>query len=191
MAAGQVTETKTIQVRNDPEEIDRVTRKYGLFFWSVQGTQITDTKNTTYSVVGDTIFRETEHTNYATITLTRDKLMPRYEEVTELEKLLEQKEAMKGEMLSVPTIRFHIISRASLIFSILIAIPAILDKRIFLGIIILLAGGGIWYFSKKRGTNNKNLINELDEALKASPTINEILQQAQALNTEILREMRA
>ena len=84
------TETKIIQVNNDPQVINETNALYGSFGWIVQNVQITHTKNSTvtHEQVGDVIFenKETETINYATITYQRSRGMDHYDEIAALER---------------------------------------------------------------------------------------------------------
>lgn len=86
-----VMETKVIQVRNDPEEINRSNEEWGRFGWSVLSIQVTHSQNTkTYTkgfdyYTGDKTV-ETTTINYATITYQRDKEGKNYSRFAELEK---------------------------------------------------------------------------------------------------------
>lgn len=186
----QFSETKTVQVRNDPEVIDRVNARNSIFFWAVQSTQITDTKNTSFSRVGDTLYQEVEHTNYATITYTRDKTMPRYEEVTAIEKQLEQKEMWRAEANDV-SLHGHIKFRIIACISAVIAIVNFGAKGgILTGIIFALISAGMIYLGIRKKKQAQLEFNEKTERWTSSPTIDELLQQAKALNNEIIQSIR-
>ncbi len=84
------TETKVIQVKNDPELINRINDANAKFLWSVLSTQITNSQNTKISQdwkqYGTDEYTVTETTiDYATITYQRDKDDPRYDEISRLE----------------------------------------------------------------------------------------------------------
>ena len=86
-----LTETKIIQVANDPSTINDTNSEWGSFGWSVMSVQIThsqDTKTFTRGLdffTGDSTV-ETTTINYATITYQRDRRMQHYEEIVGLEK---------------------------------------------------------------------------------------------------------
>ena len=83
-----ITETKIIQVNNDPSIINRANEEWGKFGWSVLSVEVTHTQNTkTYTPYygADHDVVETTTINYATITYQRDKQMPNYLRITELE----------------------------------------------------------------------------------------------------------
>lgn len=88
-----ILETKIIQVENDPATINRSNELWGQFGWNVQNVQITHSQNTkTYSSAWDQLGGNTSQTvetttiNYATITYQRDKGMPNYAQIAELER---------------------------------------------------------------------------------------------------------
>lgn len=91
-----IMETKTIQVPNDPQVINVANEVWGRWGWNVLSVQVTHTQNTkTYSTdwqileaeLGGRNIATVETTtfNYATITYQRDKGMPGYERIFELE----------------------------------------------------------------------------------------------------------
>lgn len=87
-----ITETKIIQVKNSPEIINNANNEWGQFGWSVLNIQITHSQDTkTYTkglmdyIYGDKTV-ETTTINYATITYQRDKTIPNYRKIIELEK---------------------------------------------------------------------------------------------------------
>ena len=183
-----VLESKTVQVQNSPSAIDDANRRYGLFFWAVQSTQITDTKNTSFTDLGDTILQKVEHTNYATITYTRDKTMPRYDEITAIEKELEDKEECRASELDIPMLKPAIFAVIGVIV-VLIGILAF-SYQVSTGIFLLLVGAVLFFIGIRMKKNNDKLRTELHERWTSSPTIEELLQNAQALNNEIIAEMR-
>lgn len=92
MAHYAVKETKTIQTRNDTSLIDQMNKREELFFWNVQSVQVTHVQDS-HTEFRDKAFMNaievstvTETTQYATITYERDKMIPLYDEVVELEK---------------------------------------------------------------------------------------------------------
>lgn len=91
-----IMETKTIQVPNDPQVINVANEVWGRWGWNVLNLQVTHTQNTkTYSTdwqileaeLGGRNIATVETTtfNYATITYQRDKSIPGYERILELE----------------------------------------------------------------------------------------------------------
>ena len=85
-----IMETKTIQVRNDPREINAANEAFGRWGWSVLNVQITHTQNTKeyqewYQYGSNAVTVETTTINYATITYQRDKGMKCYDRILELE----------------------------------------------------------------------------------------------------------
>ena len=79
-------ETRVIQVPNSPAYIDAVSERAGLFFWNVQSVQITHSQDShleNWGYLGT--WSVTETTNYATITLEREKTLPGYSRIVELE----------------------------------------------------------------------------------------------------------
>ena len=171
----QILETKTIQVRNDPEVIDSVNKRNGIFFWSVQG---------------DTVFQHIEHTNYATITYVRDKTMPRYDEIVSIETQLESKEALKAEANSIPKnsgVLFFIIGIVVATFG----LGMMMDfKKIGTAIISLIIAAGLIYLGIRKKKSSQREFNDLTMRWTSHPTIDELLQQANELNGEIIQEIR-
>lgn len=87
-----VMETKIIQVKNDPRTINETNEAWGRWGWSVLSIQVTHTQNTkTYTSDWQRLTGSNEATvetttiNYATITYQRDKGIPNYERLVELE----------------------------------------------------------------------------------------------------------
>ena len=86
-----VTETKIIQVDNEPEVINQSNELWGSFGWNVLNVQVTHSQDTkTYTkgldyYTGDKTV-ETTTINYATITYQRDKGIPNYRQIAALEK---------------------------------------------------------------------------------------------------------
>lgn len=84
-------ETKIVQVNNNPATINQCNEEWGSFGWNVLSVQVTHSQDTkTYSrgmdyYTGDKTV-ETTTINYATITYQRDKEMPNYTQIVELEK---------------------------------------------------------------------------------------------------------
>lgn len=83
-------ETKIIQVKNDPQVINEVNEAWGRWGWSVLNIQVTHSQNTReyqdWSQYGSNqVTVETTTINYATITYQRDKSMPGYHRICELE----------------------------------------------------------------------------------------------------------
>ena len=88
-----IFETKAIQVKNDSDTINRTNDEWGCFGWNVLSIQVTHSQNTkTYSSAWDQLGGnesqtvETTTINYATITYQRDKNIPNYKKIVELEK---------------------------------------------------------------------------------------------------------
>lgn len=85
-----IIETKIVQVNNNPATINRSNEEWGSFGWNVLSVQVTHSQDTkTYSkgmdyYTGDRTV-ETTTINYATITYQRDKSMPNYSRIVELE----------------------------------------------------------------------------------------------------------
>ena len=83
-------ETRVVQVNNSADTINRSNEEWGSFGWNVLSVQVTHSQDTkTYSkgldyYTGDRTV-ETTTINYATITYQRDKGMPHYAKITELE----------------------------------------------------------------------------------------------------------
>ncbi len=85
-----VMETKIIQVKNDPYEINASNEAWGRWGWSVLSVQVTHSQNTReyqdWAQYGSNeVTVETTTINYATITYQRDKGMPGYDRILELE----------------------------------------------------------------------------------------------------------
>lgn len=102
-----VLETKVIQVANAPHIINQVNEEWGYFGWNVQNVQITNSQNTkTYTSALDylsgnqTATVETTTINYATITYQRDKSIPNYARIVELEHLYEDTNAKIVSLLN-------------------------------------------------------------------------------------------
>lgn len=92
-----VMETKIIQVKNDPYEINASNEAWGRWGWSVLSVQVTHSQNTKeyqdWAQYGSNeVTVETTTINYATITYQRDKSMPGYERIMELEQEFNQVE---------------------------------------------------------------------------------------------------
>ena len=90
-------ETKIIQVKNDPYEINASNEAWGRWGWSVLSVQVTHTQNTReyqdWAQYGSNeVTVETTTINYATITYQRDKGMPGYDRILELEQEYNQVE---------------------------------------------------------------------------------------------------
>ncbi len=188
---GQVLETKTIQVRNDPEEIDEAVQFYGLFFWEYKDTQITNYKNTTYSSYGDVIVGETEHTNYATITFTRNKLMPHYDEIVALEEKLKENDSLRRQIIEIPEMRLQIVARLSIAIAVVIGLGCLFMSSLkAFGAVVAIIGFAVGFFAIKAQKKNDIKRTELTNTLNANPTKEEIIQQARLLNAEVLSEMR-
>ena len=83
-------ETKIVQVDNNPATINQCNEEWGSFGWNVLSVQVTHSQDSrTYSkgmdyYTGDKTV-ETTTINYATITYQRDKEMPNYTRIAELE----------------------------------------------------------------------------------------------------------
>ena len=92
-------ETKTIQTANRPDMIDLTNRRNGYFGWNVQNVQITHVKDShlefQQNIWDVTVRSVTETTEYATITYTRDRSLPRLQELRALE---EKYEGLEREM---------------------------------------------------------------------------------------------
>ena len=85
-----VMETKIVQVENDPRVINTSNEAWGRWGWSVLNVQVTHSQNTKeyqdWTQYGSNqVTVETTTINYATITYQRDKGMPNYERIAELE----------------------------------------------------------------------------------------------------------
>jgi len=84
-----LNETKTIQTKNQPSMIDSVNKRNGHFGWNVQSIQITHVKDSHLEFQERTwdveIRSVTETTEYATITYTRDRALPRLAELRDME----------------------------------------------------------------------------------------------------------
>lgn len=85
-----IIETKIIQIDNSPSTINDANEEWGHFGWVVQNVQVTHSQDTrTYTkgldyYTGDKTV-ETTTINYATITYQRDKQMPNYSKLVQLE----------------------------------------------------------------------------------------------------------
>lgn len=97
-----ILETRSIQVKNDSDTINRTNEEWGQFGWNVLSVQVTHSQNTkTYSSAWDQLGGnesqtvETTTINYATITYQRDKGMANYKKIVELEK---QYQAISAEI---------------------------------------------------------------------------------------------
>ncbi|MBQ2948703.1 MAG: hypothetical protein IJD94_07005 [Clostridia bacterium] len=91
-------ETKIIQVKNDPQVINEVNEAWGRWGWSVLNIQVTHSQNTReyqdWTQYGSNqVTVETTTINYATITYQRDKGMPNYARLVQLEHEYDQVEA--------------------------------------------------------------------------------------------------
>lgn len=96
-----VMETKIVQVTNSPESIDASNSIWESFGWNVLSVQVTHSQNTkTYTAHAGDGYNTVETTtiNYATITYQRDKQMPNYTDLKELER---QYQALQAQIDSL------------------------------------------------------------------------------------------
>ena len=99
-----VMETRIVQVKNDPAVINRSNEAWGQWGWSVLSIQVTHSQNTkTYQdglqYGSSEVTVETTTINYATITYQRDKAMPNYIQIAQLQNEYETVEERVEESL--------------------------------------------------------------------------------------------
>lgn len=86
-----ILETKIIQVNNDPSIINATSELWGKFGWMVTNVQVTHSQDTKTYTKGFSDYYtgmktvETTTINYATVTLQRNKAIPHYQQIVELQ----------------------------------------------------------------------------------------------------------
>ena len=145
-------ETKSIQVKNDSDVINRTNNEWGHFGWNVLSVQVTHSQNTkTYSSAWDQLGGnesqtvETTTINYATITYQRDKGIPNYKKIVELEK---QYQAITAEIAELNDKKEGFVNYLVLILAAILFWPAAIA---YLAYII--------YVKKKENNNWKKAYN--------------------------------
>ena len=171
-------ETRTIQVANDPNVIDKTNELMGEFFWEVKSQQITDRKDshTEHTDYGSYIEERvvTSSANYCTITYQRDKMLPHYDEVVNIERTLDVIHGIQNRK----------IPRSKSIY----------DYRWLLLILFWPLGLCLILTNKMHEKTEQEKVGEQERMKEAElskyPSEKELMQQIEALRRQIFSEMR-
>ena len=171
-----VTETKIIQVENDSRTINASDEEWGKFGWSVLSVQVTHSQNS--KDLGDKV--ETTTINYVTITYQRDKSMPNYRRIAELEEEYKRSAQTISNLRGKPEREGRLLNTGNIIVIVILAL-------VFWPIAIA------YYFILKWHKNKKYESTEefRQEVARKKGQISELEQRRQAIVEEAARLMEA
>lgn len=193
-----VMETKIIQVDNDPRMINAANEAWARWGWSVLNIQVTHSQNTReyqdWAQYGSNeVTVETTTINYATITYQRDKGMPCYDSISELEREYDlvddrvgaqfesRRKALNNEKLELPQpIEAGAGTIIAMLFSVYFFFAPLILKSIpeyknapLMSVITIMGGAALAFifflsrYMKSRSPENKALRTQRDQRITA------------------------